>query len=297
MNQINSEKFKLKHLPSLIVDTYKAWDANEPFRLSAVVAYYAVLSLPGLLVIIINLVGYFWGVEIVQGQLTNEISRALGSDAAESIQAMMVETQNNEKSTLATILGIGTLIFGATGVFYHLQISINQIWKISSENNMGIWKMILDRARSFAFILAIGFLMLISFLITAIISALNDYIQGLFPDLVVYIAFIFDFLVSIGVITLLFALIFKFLPDAKIKWKTVWIGALITSVLFVLGKFLLGLYFGQANPGSTYGAAGTIVLILLWVSYSCLILFFGAQFTWVYAERYGLGIKASSKVE
>jgi len=297
MNQINSEKFKLKHLPSLIVDTYKAWDANEPFRLIAVVAYYAVLSLPGLLVIIINLVGYFWGVEIVQGQLTNEISRALGSDAAESIQAMMVETQNNEKSTLATILGIGTLIFGATGVFYHLQISINQIWKISSENNMGIWKMILDRARSFAFILAIGFLMLISFLITAIISALNDYIQGLFPDLVVYIAFIFDFLVSIGVITLLFALIFKFLPDAKIKWKTVWIGALITSVLFVLGKFLLGLYFGQANPGSTYGAAGTIVLILLWVSYSCLILFFGAQFTWVYAERYGLGIKASSKVE
>ncbi|MFC5195570.1 YihY/virulence factor BrkB family protein [Bizionia hallyeonensis] len=297
MNQINSEKFKFKHLPSLIVDTYKAWDANEPFRLSAVVAYYAVLSLPGLLVIIINLVGYFWGVEIVQGQLTNEISRALGSDAAESIQAMMVETQNNEKSTLATILGIGTLIFGATGVFYHLQISINQIWKISSENNMGIWKMILDRARSFAFILAIGFLMLISFLITAIISALNDYIQGLFPDLVVYIAFIFDFLVSIGVITLLFALIFKFLPDAKIKWKTVWIGALITSVLFVLGKFLLGLYFGQANPGSTYGAAGTIVLILLWVSYSCLILFFGAQFTWVYAERYGLGIKASSKVE
>ncbi|OBX21141.1 MULTISPECIES: YihY/virulence factor BrkB family protein [Bizionia] len=297
MNQKNSEKFKLKHLPSLIVDTYKAWDANEPFRLSAVVAYYAVLSLPGLLVIIINLVGYFWGVEIVQGQLTNEISRALGSDAAESIQAMMVETQNNEKSTLATILGIGTLIFGATGVFYHLQISINQIWKIGSENSLGIWKMILDRARSFAFILAIGFLMLISFLVTAIISALNDYIQGLFPDLVVYIAFIFDFLVSIGVITLLFALIFKFLPDAKIKWKTVWIGALITSVLFVLGKFLLGLYFGQANPGSTYGAAGTIVLILLWVSYSCLILFFGAQFTWVYAERYGFGIKASSKVE
>ncbi|SFN73794.1 membrane protein [Bizionia echini] len=295
MSSIKSNTFKLKHLPSLIVDTYKAWEANDPFRLSAVVAYYAVLSLPGLLVIIINLVGYFWGVEIVQGQLTNEISRALGSDAAASIQTMMVETQNTEKSTLATILGIGTLIFGATGVFYHLQLSINQIWKISSENNMSFGKMLLDRARSFAFILAIGFLMLISFLITTAISVLNGYIRSLLPDLIVYIAFILDFLVSVGIITVLFALIFKFLPDAKIKWKTVWIGAIITSVLFVFGKFLLGLYFGQANPGSTYGAAGTIVLVLLWVSYSCLILFFGAQFTWVYAERYGFGIKPSSK--
>lgn len=295
MNPKTQEAFKIKHLPSLIVETYKAWDANNPFRLSAVVAYYAVLSLPGLLVIIINLVGAVWGVEIVQGQLTDEISRALGSDAAESIKSMMVETQNSEKSTIATILGIGTLIFGATGVFYHLQLSLNQIWKIGSENSMSFVKMLLDRARSFAFILAIGFLMLISFLVTTVISVLNKYIQSLLPDLVVYIAFIFDFLISIGIVTLLFALIFKFLPDAKIKWKTVWIGAFITAVLFVLGKFLLGLYFGQANPGSTYGAAGTIVLILLWVSYSCLILFFGAQFTWVYAERYGLGIQSSSK--
>ncbi|EGV44416.1 YihY/virulence factor BrkB family protein [Bizionia argentinensis JUB59] len=297
MTPVETESFKLKHLPSLIVETYKAWDANDPFRLSAVVAYYAVLSLPGLLVIIINLVGYFWGVEIVQGQLTNEISSALGSDAADSIQSMMIETQNSEKSTMATILGIGTLIFGATGVFYHLQLSLNQIWKISPENGMSFGKMLLDRARSFAFILAMGFLMLVSFLVTAIISVLKDYIQSLLPDMVVYIAFIFDFLVSIGIVTLLFALIFKFLPDAKIRWKTVWIGAFITALLFVLGKFLLGLYFGQANPGSTYGAAGTIVLILLWVSYSCLILFFGAQFTWVYAERYGLGIKSSYNTE
>ncbi|MGY0392857.1 YihY/virulence factor BrkB family protein [Bizionia sp. KMM 8389] len=294
MTSINSHSFKLKDLPTLIRDTYKAWEANNPFRLSAVVAYYAVLSLPGLLVIIINLVGYFWGVEIVQGQLTNEISSALGSNAADSIQSMMVETQNSEKSTLATILGVGTLIFGATGVFYHLQLSLNQIWQIDSENNMSFGKMLLDRARSFAFILAIGFLMLVSFLVTAAISVLNDFIQSLFPELVVYIAFLFDFLISVGVITLLFALIFKFLPDAQIRWKTVWIGAFITAVLFVLGKFLLGLYFGQANPGSTYGAAGTIVLILLWVSYSCLILFFGAQFTWVFSERYGLGIQPSS---
>ncbi|MFL0353720.1 YihY/virulence factor BrkB family protein [Xanthomarina sp. GH4-25] len=294
MNQVNSNKFKMKDLPSLIVETYKAWDANNPFRLSAVVAYYAVLSMPGLLVIIINLVGSVWGVDIVQGRLTSEISSALGRDAADAIQAMMIETQNEDKSTLATVLGIATLIFGATGVFYHLQLSLNQIWQVSSESSMTFIRMLWSRARSFAFILAMGFLLLISFLMTTAISVLNDYIRSLLPDLIVYIAFVMDFLVSTGIITVLFAMIFKFLPDAKIRWKTVWIGALITSILFVLGKFLMGLYFGEANPGSTYGAAGTIVLILIWVSYSCLILFFGAEFTWVYAKRYGLGIQPKS---
>lgn len=295
-SQITTHKFKISHLPSLVVDTYKAWSADNPFRLSAIVAYYAVLSMPGLLVIIINLVGFFWGVEIVQGQLTDEISSVLGTDAANSIQSMMVDTQNEDKNTIATILGIGTLIFGATGVFYHLQISLNQIWEVTSNDTVSYKKIVLDRARSFAFILVIGFLLLISFLVTAAISALNNYIKSTLPDVMIYIAFTIDFIVSVGIITLLFALIFKYLPDAKINWKTVWIGALITSLLFVLGKSLLGFYFGQANPGSTYGAAGTIVLVLLWVSYSCLILFFGAEFTWIYAKRYGLGIKRSTKV-
>ncbi|GAL68576.1 YihY/virulence factor BrkB family protein [Jejuia pallidilutea] len=294
--QKQTDKFKINHLPSLVVDTFKAWNADNPFRLSAVVAYYAVLSMPGLLVIIINLVGFFWGVEIVQGQLTDEISSVLGRDAAASIKSMMLDTQNEEKNTIATILGIGTLIFGATGVFYHLQISLNQIWEITSNDKINYKKIVLDRARSFAFILVIGFLLLISFLVTAAISALNSYIKSTLPNVLVYIAFALDFIVSVGIITLLFALIFKYLPDAKINWKTVWIGALITSTLFVLGKSLLGFYFGTADPGSTYGAAGTIVLVLLWVSYSCLILFFGAEFTWIYAKRYGLGIKRSTKV-
>lgn len=288
-------KFKISHLPSLLKETYRAWDADDPFRLSAVVAYYAVLSLPGLLVIIINLVGSVWGVEIVQGQLTNEIASALGRDAADAIQTMMVDTQNEEKNTIATILGIGTLIFGATGVFYHLQISLNQIWKISSDGKMNYLKIILDRARSFAFILVMGFLLLISFLVTTAISTLNTFIRSTLPDILVYVAFAIDFILSVGIITLLFALIFKYLPDAKIKWKSVWVGAFITSVSFVVGKFLLGFYFGEANPGSTYGAAGTIVLVLLWVSYSCLILFFGAEFTYVFSKRYGLGISSYSK--
>lgn len=154
--------------------------------------------------------------------------------------------------------------------------------------------MLIDRARSFAFIVAIGFLLLVSFLVTAAISALNAYIKSMLPEVIIYIAYLLDFIVSVGIITVLFALIFRYLPDTKIRWKTVWIGALITAVLFVLGKSLLGYYFGEADPGSTYGAAGTIVLILLWVSYSCLILFFGAEFTWVYAQRYGNGVPLES---
>lgn len=290
-----SKKFKFRHLPSLLVDTFKAWDADNPFRLSAIVAYYAVLSLPGLLVIIINLVGYVWGADIVQGRLTDEISSALGHDAADAIKTMMVETQTGNRSTIATILGVAVLIFGATGVFYHLQLSLNQVWQVK-EPKFDWKKLLLDRARSFAFILVIGFLLLVSLLVTTAISALTGYINNFLPEIVVYIAFIMDFVISTTIITVLFALIYRYLPDVKIRWKTVWIGAFITAILFELGKFLLGLYFGKADPGSTYGAAGTIVLILLWVSYSCLILFFGAEFTYVYSQRYGLGIQPNSEV-
>lgn len=289
-------KFKFGDIPKLLLDTYKAWDSNDPFRLSAVIAYYAILSLPGLLVIIVNIVGAIWGYEIVQGQLTNEISNALGQDAASAIQSMMIETQNEKKNVVSTILGIATLLYGATGVFYHLQISINEIWNLKPNPKSTFLKLLLDRARSFAFIMVIGFLLLISFMVTTAITSLNEYLKSILPDLVIYIALLLDSIVSISIISVLFALIFKYLPDTKIRWKSVWVGAIITAILFVLGKFFLSFYFGQANPGSTYGAAGTIVLILLWVSYSCLILFFGAQFTMVYGKKYEF-ITATTSVE
>lgn len=290
----DKRNFRIKDLPSLIVETFKAWIADDPFRLSAIVAYYAVLSLPALLVIIINVIGSIWGIEIVQGQLTDEFTLALGRDAALAIENIISETRNSEKNTLSTIIGIGTLLFGATGVFYQLKISLNEIWKIKANPNAKIWKVVTDRALSFAFILVIGFLLLISFIITAGISALNNYIRQALPDILVYAAYLLDSILSIGIISVLFALMFKYLPDAKIKWKTVWIGSILTAVLFVIGKLVLGVYFGQADPGSTYGAAGTIVLVLLWVSYSSLILFFGAEFTYVYANRYGTGIEPTN---
>lgn len=295
MHSISTKRnFKIKDLPSLLVATYNAWIADDPFRLSAIVAYYAVLSLPALLVIIINLIGSIWGIEIVQGQLTDEFSLALGQDAAQYIEQIITETRNSEKNTISTIIGVGTLLFGATGVFYQLKVSLNEIWKIKANPKAKIWKVVTDRALSFAFILVIGFLLLISFIITAGISALNNFIREALPDILVYAAYLLDTILSVGIISILFALMFKYLPDAKIKWKTVWIGSILTAILFVIGKLVLGIYFGQADPGSTYGAAGTIVLVLLWVSYSSLILFFGAEFTYVYANRYGTGIEPTS---
>lgn len=290
----NSNQFTIRDLPSLLKETFKAWNDDDPWRLSAVVAYYAILSLPALLIIIINTVGAVWGEDIVQGKLTDEISSALGNDAAESIQSIIANTRGGNQSTISTIIGIATLLFGATGIFYHLQLSLNQIWDIKVRPKSNIKKLIFDRARSFGFVLVIGFLLLVSFILTTAISALNNYISSIWADALVYLSFVTDIILSVGIISVLFALMFKYLPDAQIRWKTVWKGAVITACLFVLGKFLLGLYFGKADPGSTYGAAGSVILILLWVSYSCLILFFGAEFTFVYAKRYGIGIKPNS---
>ena len=291
MTKDNSGKFQFKDLPKLLTNTYKGWISADPYRLGAVIAYYAVISLPGLMVILINIVGAIWGPEIVQGQLTDEIAGVMGSDTADAIKTMIAETQIGNKSLISTIIGIATIIYGSTGVFFHLQISLNKIWEVDDGNTTGIIDIVKNRARSFGFILVIGFLLLISFIITSVISALTNYISEMFPNIVVYLLYLVDWLLSVGIVATLFAMMFKYMPDVKISWRTVWTGAIITALLFVLGKFLLGLYFGQSDPGSTYGAAGSIVLILLWVSYSALIFFFGAEFTKVYSRTYNMKVE------
>lgn len=291
MEQLDHDKFKWSHLPSLLFKTCKEWIADDPFRLSAIIAYYAVLSLPALLIIILNVVGSIWGTEVVQGEMTEGFATALGKDTADAIERMVFESNSEKRTRLSTIIGIATLLYGATGVFYHLKLSLNQIWAIKANPNALIKKIVVDRARSLAFILIIGFLLLISFIITTAITAFSNLISSNLPEVLIYLAYTVETIVSLGIISLLFALMFKYLPDVKIGWQTVWIGALLTAILFVIGKLLLSTYFASMEPESTYGAAGSIVLILLWVSYSCLILFFGAEFTYVYANRYGLGIQ------
>jgi membrane protein len=292
---VASESFKWKSLPNLLWNSAVEWNKDDVWQLSASVAYYAILALPGLLVIIINVVGAVWDTEIATGRLTTQLASLIGYDAAGDLTKMMQAARADEDSWIANLIGIGTLIFGATGVFYQLQLAINKIWKLKVNPKTPWWKILTDRAKSFGFILVIGFLSLISFILSAGISYFQDWIDDNFSNYLGSIALGINFLLSLSIISVLFALMFRFLPDARVQWKTVWPGAIITGIFFELGKFILGIYFGNYSPASAYGAAGLIVLILLWVSYSCLILFFGAEFIKVYAARYKDGIHPNSK--
>ena len=288
------KSFQWKDLFSLLKETFTEWNDDDPFRMSAAMSYYAIFSLPGLLMIVVTVAGYFGSGKDVEKEIESQIGEMIGPDAASSIQAMIENASASTNLTWSTIIGIATLIFGATGVFYQLQQSLNQVWEVEVKKEEGIKKVLLDRATSFGVILVIGFLLLISLVLTAALSALSDYITQHISDYLIYVFYVAEFLVSYAIITLLFAMIYKILPDVEIKWKTVWVGALVTAALFVIGKFALGIYFGNSDPASAYGAAGSLILILLWVSYSCLILFFGAEFTQVYARRYGHNIVPSS---
>lgn len=277
----------VKEFGILLRDTFKSWNARDPFNNSIIISYYTIFSLPGLLVIVITVAGYFYGTEAVTGKVTAEIQSIVGGDAAKDIERIVAKAGASKGSTLASILGIATLLFGATGIFYKTQQILNEIWEVKPKPKQKILKLFKDRLFSFGLILAVGFLLLVSLMLSTLISALSDFIASRLSESLLIIFRVLDVLLSVGIVTLLFATMYKFLPDAKIRWKDVWVGAVVTALLFVLAKFALGLYFGQSNPASTYGAAGTIVLILLWVSYAGMILLFGAEFTQVYAARYG----------
>ena len=286
------DKFNIRDIPSLFKETYKEWMDDEPFDLSAIVAYYSIFSLPALLIIIITIAGSAFGQEAVQNQLKSQISSMIGSDTASQVQTMISESYRQGNAGIALAIGIATLLFGATGVFVALQKSLNRVWEVKADpRKSGIRTLLKTRATSFGIILALGFLLLISLVLTAGLTAVSDWVAARLPDFFLYIFYVINFVVTFGLITLLFALLYRFLPDVNIEWKSVWVGAAITALLFVIGKFALAFYFGEAEPGSTYGVAGSIILILLWVSYSCLILFFGAEFTQVYAKRYGQSIE------
>jgi membrane protein len=276
----------VKRFPSVLKTTFKKWNDHDPFREGAVVAYSAIFALPGLLVIVITLVGYFFGAETVSGRLHQEIAGAMGKTTADQVQQMITMATQTKDSVWASILGILVIVIGAVGIFVALQKSLNIIWEVKSVPiRTGIWRFVKTRLFSFGLILSIAFLMLISLLISSMLSALGNWIEALSESLLVILK-IFNFAFSLGIISIVFALMFKFLPDAKVKWSAVWIGAIVTSLLFVLGKAALGLYFGKANPGTTYGAAGSVVLILLWTSYTSMIVFFGAEFTKVYSDEF-----------
>lgn len=274
-----------------------AWNDREPFNNSTIIAYYTIFSLPGLLVIVINLAGYFFGKEAVTEQISTQVGSLVSTDIANDIEGIVAKASTSNGTVLSTILSIATLLFGATGVFYQVQQILNKIWEVKPKPKQKLLKLIRDRLFSFGLILIVGFLLLVSLVLSAALSAFSNWFSTHITDSIPVLFSIIDIIISIGVITLLFAAIFKFLPDVKISWKDVLPGALLTAALFAVAKFALGFYFGKSDPTSAYGAAGTIILIMLWVSYAGLILFYGAEFTKVWATRNGKKVKPTETAE
>lgn len=276
---------KLKNIGLLLKTTTKKWWAREPFRESAIIAYYAIFSMPGLLVVIITIAGYFFAEDAVNNRLTSHISSIMGADTAIQVQNIIKNASESKNSIWATIIGVVTLLVGATGVFVQFQKSLNNIWEVKADTSKsGIWRLIRLRIFSFGLIIAIAFILLITMVINTLLVAIGDWLSSQFSASLLLVIKVTNFIVSNIIIVLLFALMFKIFADAKIKWKHVWIGSIVTALLFLLGIYGLSLFFGKANPGSFYGPAGSIILILLWVSYSSMIVFYGAEFTHAYAQ-------------
>jgi membrane protein len=270
--------------------TYEGWKEDRASRLAAALAYYTIFSLAPLLVIIIGLLGLIWEVDEVRAQLLMQIQSLVGAQSAAFIGDMINNPSGPGKDILATVIGLVTLLFGALGVFNELHNSLNIIWDIEEEKSKGILqtikKVVIDRLLSFTMILGIGFLLLVSLVISAGLSASQEMIGNMIPLSEVFLQII-NLVISIGVITILFALMFKFLPDVHVPWSDVIVGAFMTSVFFSLGKLIIGVYLGNSAVASTFGAAGSLVIILVWIYYSAQILFFGAEFTQVYSTQHG----------
>jgi membrane protein len=268
------------------------WREDGATRLSAALAYYSVFSIAPLLIIAISIAGAVFGEEAARNAIQGQIAGAIGQDAAGGLEEMIEGARRSDANGLMAVVGIVLLLVAASGVFGQLQDALNTIWEIESKSAAGLWSFFKGRFLSMAMVLGTGFLLLVSLVLSAGLAATTDALERVVPVPGV-VWQVVGLIVSLGVITLLFAMIFKILPDADVQWNHVWIGALMTGVLFTVGKFLLGLYLGRGDAASTYGAAGALVLVLMWVYYSSLILLFGAEFTQVYARTRGHRIEAA----
>lgn len=290
-------KRRLSGFWKILKATFKQWNADDPFRQSAVIAYYAIFSLPALLVLIINVMGFFFEKDAINGEISRQVEGAMGSDTAKQVEEMVTKAGDTKAGLLPSIIAIITILLGATGVFIQLQKSLNHIMEVKEKPNLGFFKQLKSRLFSFGLILSIGFLLLISLVISSVLAAFSHWLQNRFPDAITYLFFVIEFAISLSVISVLFALMFKILPDVKIPWKNIWVGAFLTGVLFMIGKYALSIYFGKAEPGSVYGAAGSIILLLLWASYSSMIVFFGAEFTKQYIIYHGSKVRPTKDAE
>ena len=285
---------KFNEAISILKQTFWEWLEDQAPTLGAALAYYTVFSLAPLLIIAISIAGLVLGKEAAQGQIFQELRGLLGTESGKAVQDIVQSTSADPStSLLASVVGFVTLLFGASGVFGQLQTSLNAIWGVQPKPGRGLFGIVRDRFLSFGFILAIGFLLLVSLVLTAAIAFLGQQFGSMIPGMEALVQSL-NSILSVAVITLLFAMLFKFLPDARIAWHDVWIGAFITAALFTVGKVALGFYLGKSGVSSSYGAAGSLIVLLLWVYYSSQIVFFGAELTQVYANRFGSHVAPSS---
>jgi membrane protein len=283
-----------KQAISLAKETYNKWSEHQAPRLGASVAFYSVLSFAPLLVLLTAVIALVFGQQSAQGALINEARQLIGDRGAETVESLLKNAQKPSSGIFASIVAFATLLFGASGVFTELQDALNIIWESTAQSASGVIGMIRQRLFSFGMVLSIGFLLLVSLLLSAGLAYLGRSFGELVP-MPPFVLQVINFVVSFAVITVLFGLMFKYVPSAKVAWRNVVVGAVGTALLFTIGKLLLGLYLGKASVGSTYGAAGSFVAVIVWIYYSAQIFFFGAEFTHVYSQARGTETGAAAK--
>jgi membrane protein len=275
---------------ALLKRTYQEFDNDNAIKLSASLSYYTIFSLPPLLIIIMSIFSFFFGKEAVTGRFFGQINGMVGNEAAIQIQETIKNIELSESNSFAAIFGGIMLLIGASGVFAEIQSSINYIWGLKAKPNKGIIKFIKNRLMSFSMIASVGFLLMVSLMVNTVMDLVNTRLLTYFPDTTVYIFYVFNIIILFATTTMLFAIIFKTLPDGNIAWKDALIGSSFTSFFFMFGKFAIGFYLGSSTVATVYGAAGSVIIILIWVYYSAIILYFGAEFTKVYANAHGTKI-------
>lgn len=286
-------QIKVKTIFSLLQEAFKEWQQDKASLLAAALAYYTVFSVTPLLVIAIAIVGAVFGQETARGEILAQINDLVGEQGAQAIEMALANANQPKIGGVASLISITLLLIGASGVFAQLQEALNTVWNVTAKPGGGIWGFIRKRLLSFGMVLAIGFLLLVSLILSAILSGISKLEIELLPGLTSFWELL-NFGLSFALIAVLFALIYKYLPDVTIRWKDVVVGSIVTALLFSLGKYLIGLYLGRGSLGSTYGAAGSLIVFLAWVFYSAQILLFGAELTQVYARRYGRKIRPNS---
>lgn len=287
----------LRKIGKLLQETFKDWQEDKASRIAAALAYYTVFSISPLLVIAIAIAGAFFGQETAQEQITEQLTTLVGEDGVTPILLALNNMSQPKIRGVASLISIGVLILGASGIFAQLQDALNTVWKVKPQPGQGIIPFIRKRLFSFLMVLVIGFLLILSLIVSAIVSTLNKYRIDFLPGSTIILWGDLwgnlNFIASLGLLTFLFGLMFKYVPDVKIAWKDVFVGSVITALLFLFGKFLLGLYLSKGSLGSAYGAAGSLIVFLAWVYYSAQIVLLGAEFTQVYTRMYGSKIRPS----